>query len=56
MEARPKPARLKKYFTTYKNVLVRKDVLAYTRRHGHIVNMFGRRRRFPEGILVSGAS
>ena len=28
---------------------VRKDVLAYTRRHGHIVNMFGRRRRFPEG-------
>ena len=38
------------YFTTYKNVRqVRKDVLAYTRRHGHIVNMFGRRRRFPEG-------
>ena len=38
------------YFTTYKNVRqIREDVLAYTRRHGHIVNMFGRRRRFPEG-------
>ena len=40
------------YFTTYKNVRqIREDVLAYTRRHGHIVNMFGRRRRFPEGNI-----
>ena len=38
------------YFETYAGVRrSRREVLAYAEKHGQIINMFGRRRRFPNG-------